>query len=197
MIHIKEGVLVDPSWLVLKSRPADAVAGAVRHTAMIKRVLVALDGSEHANKAMDLAWEIADRFGAELVALHVIPDKPLSDSERKMAEVEFRTELPQSANATPLPETLSSVRPVSRRLAEQAAITGARFRWVLGERLIEAAAWRAKEGSVANVRTILDSDDPATVILRTAHDEAADLIVMGRRGSAISPGCCWAASCTR
>lgn len=188
---------MDPSWLVLKSRPADAVAGAVRHTAMIKRVLVALDGSEHANKAMDLAWEIADRFGAELVALHVIPDKPLSDAERKMAEVEFRTELPQSATATPLPETLSSVRPVSRRLAEQAAITGARFRWVLGERLIEAAAWRAKEGSVANVRTILDSDDPATVILRTAHDEAADLIVMGRRGSAISPGCCWAASRTR
>ena len=49
-----------------------------------------------------------------------------------------------------------------------------------GERLIEAAARHAKESSVANVRTILGGGDPATAILRAAHDEAADIIVMGR-----------------
>ena len=58
---------------------------------MIKRVLVALDGSDHANKALDLACEMASRFGAELLAVHVITDQPLSDAERKIV-VEVQAE---------------------------------------------------------------------------------------------------------
>jgi nucleotide-binding universal stress UspA family protein len=149
---------------------------------MIKRVLVALDGSEPADKAMDLACEMAGRFGAELIALHVIPDKPLSDAEREMAEVEFHAEIAQSFNLARLMDAQGNERLMSQRLAKQAAATEARFRRALGERLTEAAARRAQEGAVAKVRTILEDGDPATAILRAARDEAADLIVMGRRG---------------
>ena len=149
---------------------------------MIKRVLVALDGSEHSAKAMDLACEMASWFGAELIALHVIPDKPLSDAERKMAEVEFHAEIAQSFNATRLIDAQGNVRLMGQRLAEQAAATGGRFRRALGERLVEAAARRARGGCGASVRTILEAGDPATAILRAAQDEAADIIVMGRRG---------------
>ena len=149
---------------------------------MIKRVLVGVDGSAHASKAMDLACAIASRFGAELIALHVISDKPLSDAEREMAEVEFHAEIAQGFDAARLMDAQGNVRLMSQRLAEQAAATGGRFRQALGERLIEEAARRAKESSVANVRTILGAGDPATAILRAAHDEAADIIVLGRRG---------------
>ena len=149
---------------------------------MIKRVLVALDGSEHANKAMDLACEMARRFGAELIALHVLPDRPLSEAERKMAEVEFQAEIAQSFDLARLTDAQGNARSMSQRLAEQAEVTGGRFRRALGERLIEEAARRAKKNSVASVRTILGEGDAATAILRAADDVAADIIVMGRRG---------------
>jgi nucleotide-binding universal stress UspA family protein len=149
---------------------------------MIKRVLVALDGSEHASKAIDLASAITSRFGAELIALHVMSDKPLSDAERKMAEVEFQAEIAQSFDLARLTDAQGNVRLMSQRLVEQAAATEARFRRALGERLIEEAARRAKASAVTNVRTILETGDPATAILRVAQAEAADLIVMGRRG---------------
>jgi nucleotide-binding universal stress UspA family protein len=125
---------------------------------------------------------MASRFGAELIALHVIPDKPLSDAERKMAEVEFHAEIVQGFDAARLMDAQGNVRLMSQRLVEQAAATGGRFRRALGERLIADAARRANESSVAKVRTILGEGDPATAILRAAHDEAADIIVMGRRG---------------
>ena len=149
---------------------------------MIKRVLVTVDGSEHASKAIDLACAIASRFGAELIALHVMPDKPLSDAERAMAEVEFQAEIAHGFDAARLTDAQGNARLLGQRLAEQAAATAARFRRALGERLIEEAARRAKASSVANVRTILEAGDPATAILRVAQAEAADLIVMGRRG---------------
>ena len=76
---------------------------------MIKRVLVALDGSDHANKALDLACEMASRFGAELLAVHVITDQPLSDAERRMA-VEVQAEGAKDFNVAPLMGASSDTR---------------------------------------------------------------------------------------
>ena len=39
---------------------------------MIKTILVPTDGSGHAKKAVDLAAEIAEKYGARLVILHVL-----------------------------------------------------------------------------------------------------------------------------
>jgi nucleotide-binding universal stress UspA family protein len=150
---------------------------------MIKRVLVALDGSEHADRAIALGCEIARRFDAELIALHVVSDKPLSDAEHSMAETEFQAEIGRSFDAARLGAARGDdMLLMSRQLAEQAAIAGGRFRRALGERLLDDAAQRARESSVKSVRPMLREGDPAAAILRAAADEATDLIVMGRRG---------------
>jgi nucleotide-binding universal stress UspA family protein len=44
---------------------------------MINRGLIAIDGSDHAARARDLASEIAGRFEADLIAMHVVSDKAL------------------------------------------------------------------------------------------------------------------------
>lgn len=149
---------------------------------MIKRVLVALDGSEHANKATDLAGEMASRFGADLIVVHVVPDKPLSAAERKMAEVEFHAEGARDFDLGRFAEARDDVRLMSRRLTEQAVETGRRFRVALGERLLEDARARARQRAVPSVRTVLREGDPAAAILNVAREEKADIIVMGRRG---------------
>ena len=49
--------------------------------------MVALDGSDHSDKALDLASDIAAKSGAELVLFMSISDQPLTDAGRHMAEV--------------------------------------------------------------------------------------------------------------
>ena len=39
---------------------------------MIKTIVVPTDGSSHAKKAIDLAADIAEKYGARLVILHVL-----------------------------------------------------------------------------------------------------------------------------
>jgi nucleotide-binding universal stress UspA family protein len=157
--------------------------GRVESTkAMIKRVLVALDGSDHANKALDLACEMACRFGAELLAVHVISDKPLSDAERRMAEVEFQSEGAKDFSFRPSIGASSDTRLASQQLIEQAAETRGRLRWALGERLTSDACARAKKRAVQTIRTVTRAGDPAKEILSVANEENADIIVMGRRG---------------
>ena len=63
----------------------------------MERILVALDGSEHSEKALDLASDIAGKYGAELILLHVMSDRPLTDAEREMAEVEYLDDLSRAS----------------------------------------------------------------------------------------------------
>jgi nucleotide-binding universal stress UspA family protein len=149
---------------------------------MIKRVLVALDGSDHATRAVDLACEMASRFDAELIAVHVISDEPISQAERRMAEAEFEPEVAPDFDAAPPPEVLANANLRSQRLAEQAAEAQGRIRWAVGKRLMSEARARAKVKGVHSVRTITRAGDPAKEILSVAGEEQADLIVMGRRG---------------
>ncbi len=41
---------------------------------MLHHTLVAVDGSDHANKAVDLAPDLANRYEADLTVLHVMSD---------------------------------------------------------------------------------------------------------------------------
>jgi nucleotide-binding universal stress UspA family protein len=149
---------------------------------MIKRVLVALDGSDHAKRAMDLACEMASRFDAELIAVHVIPDASISQAERRMAEAELESEGAKDFNVTSLLGAGGDARLESRRLAEQAAETQGRLRWAVGKRLMSDARARAIEKGIQKVRTITRAGDPAKEILSVAGEEHADIIIMGRRG---------------
>jgi len=131
---------------------------------------------------MDLACEMASRFDAELIAVHVIPDKPISQAERRIAEVEFEPLASSDFDAAPPPEVLANANLRSQRVAEQVAKTEGRIRWALGKRLMSDARASAKVKGVQTVRTITRAGDPAKEILSVASEEQADVIVMGRRG---------------
>ena len=168
--------------LIWEDRASLGIFWAKEGATMIKRVLVALDGSDHANRAMDLACEMASRFDAELIAVHVIPDKSISQAERRMAEAELESEGAKDFNVTSLLGAGGDARLESQRLAEKAAETEGRLRWAVGKWLMSDAQARAKEKAVQKVRTITRAGDPAKEILSVAGEEHADIIIMGRRG---------------
>ena len=57
------------------------------------RILVALDGSTHSDRALDIAADLAEKYQAELLLVHAMPTAPLDDAERHMAAVEYAEEL--------------------------------------------------------------------------------------------------------
>ena len=113
-----------------------------------------------------------------------------------MAEVEFQSEGAKDSILRPSIGAASDTRLESQQLIEQAAETRGRLRWALGSAL-RAMPVHAPTKAVQTVRTVTRAGDPAKEILSVAKEENADIIVMGRRGSATSRGFCSAASRTR
>jgi nucleotide-binding universal stress UspA family protein len=55
---------------------------------MIKKFLVAVDGSDHGWKALDLAVKLAKLSDAELIIMHVIPYEGFSEGLKEFAKAE-------------------------------------------------------------------------------------------------------------
>jgi len=59
---------------------------------------VAMDGSNHANKALGVAIELARTARAEITILNVVSDKPLIQGEIQLARAEFRSDVDRVLN---------------------------------------------------------------------------------------------------
>lgn len=123
---------------------------------MTKKILTAIDGSEHGWKALDLAMDIAKQQGAQLIVLHVVPYEPMPEALRAFAEAEH----------IPLAE-------------EEGRYNYARS---LGDQLTRAAEARARGKGLSEVVGRTVEGNPADQILAEAASEGVDMIVMGSRG---------------
>jgi nucleotide-binding universal stress UspA family protein len=119
----------------------------------MKTILVALDGSESATRALEVATDLAKRYGATLHLVHVAP-RPLAVSEglKEFARVE-RVELPVAVEMS----------------AE-------------GQSIVSAGRAAAAAKGAQSLETSVLIGDPAERLLEYARERAVDLIVVGRRG---------------
>ncbi|MFQ5953933.1 MAG: universal stress protein [Kiloniellales bacterium] len=132
---------------------------------MIMTILVPVDGSEHASKAVQLAADIAEKYDARLVLLNVLPRGPLPEALRHWAEVEH-------LGAAGASEPEAGGEEDSRRDVYA----------LIGQRILDSAAAIAKKKRVARIDSFTADGDPAKRILEYAEDQKANLIVMGSRG---------------
>lgn len=147
---------------------------------MIKTILVPVDGSEHARKAAVLAGDIAEKYGAEVVLLHVaIPGNRLPEGLRRMAEVEHLVdpERHQEDMGAGVPgDTAAAVRDRTESdIADEASTR-------VGQWLLEQAERSVREKGVSTIHKRLESGDPVEAILKSAQALPANLVVMGSRG---------------
>ena len=123
---------------------------------MTKKILAAIDGSEHGWKALDLAADLAKQNGAQLIVLHVVPFEPLSEAMRAFAGAEH----------IPIEEE------------------EARFRYArtLGDHLTRRAEACVRDKGLTDVVGRTVEGKPADQILEVARTKGIDMIVMGSRG---------------
>lgn len=119
---------------------------------MFKTILVAVDGSDHALKAVDIAADLAQKYDARLVLLSVF--KHLSALETTHSLVRSEKEL-GSAEAT------------MHDFAKEA---------------VKTAKERAKERGAQKIESFTKEGRPARTIVAVAKEKDADAIIMGNRG---------------
>jgi nucleotide-binding universal stress UspA family protein len=149
---------------------------------MIKKVLIATDGSEHANKAVVFGSDIAAKYDAGVVLLHVMLRSDLSESLRRWAAVEhIGGEEPQ-----PLSRAIADISPggflADVVISSADAATIDRVLHAVADQVIDQAKQVAREHGVANVSARIEDGDPAARILEVAAAEGVDLVVAGARG---------------
>lgn len=147
---------------------------------MFKKILVPTDGSGHAEKAVELAADLAHKYAAELIILNVRRQEPLPDELLHMAEVEHLVE-PVHARIPQVADTSSEVGAAMAN-NELRARELSNVQAKLSARIVEQARDLARAKGVENITESAIEGDPARCILDTAREAGVDLIVMGSRG---------------
>lgn len=118
----------------------------------MKNVMVAVDGSPPAARAVAMGVDLAGRYRAVLHLVHVVTEATVPEGFDEFARVE--------------------------RVDNPAKVKMER----VGEAVLGVARADATAKGVEDVRTQAVTGDPAERLLGYAHDHGIDLIVMGRRG---------------
>lgn len=126
---------------------------------LFQNILVPLDGSEQSLKALDIAIQLAKKFGGKMTLVHVY-------SVTAMVSM-----LPEPSMATAGIPVMTA--PDVSKLIEVARKTGTR--------ILEDGEQRAKAEDV-EVEKLLEEGHTVQEIIRVAKEGNFDLIVMGARG---------------
>ena len=147
---------------------------------MFNKILCPTDGSDHSKKALDLAIDLAKKYDARLVILHVPHRSENIDALQQFAEIEglaqhVNTEIQrlQSRDGKIDLATVSAFQDsgISPRLLVE-----------VGQHILDGAKGHAERKGLENVDARLESGDPADEILRCIDEEKIDCVVMGSRG---------------
>jgi len=148
---------------------------------VVQKILIATDGSDHARKAVEFGSDLAEKYGAEVVLVHVLLRDELSENLRHLAEVEYHA----GEGGKPLSEAIAMIPegrfPVTNLQPRSAQTPGAALRAV-ADQILGDAERLAREHGAPKVSRQIEDGDPVKRILEVAKDTGADLIVTGARG---------------
>ena len=119
---------------------------------MFKVILVPIDGSDHAEKAVSVAADLAGKYDAELHIMTVMESTALPSGLHRFAEAEHIT-------------------------GGEAQIAT-----YISDRFLDRAREVAKEEGAKSIETMVVMGDVQEKILEYAEKIGADLIVLGSRG---------------
>ena len=148
---------------------------------MFSRILLPVDGSEHAVRAAAVAGDLGAKYGAEVVVLHVIDPARLGEAQERMAEVEHvatrgHEQYPWVANVPA--ELTAMLQP------DETATQREKMLEYLAEKIVRRSVEQLERHDVARdaIRIVFKNGHCAKRIVETAREEGSDLIVIGSRG---------------
>ena len=145
---------------------------------MVHRVLVAVDGTEASNRALEIACALADNYEAALGLLSVTAPGEVTNDLLEGARVEGV--IPEDSSYTKFYDSnygtyvdTSSYRKLER--GQQAE----RIATMIADAVLKDAERYSSDKPFRAIKTFIRSGDPAEAILRCASENGADIIIMG------------------
>ncbi len=120
---------------------------------MSGQILVPVDGSEHAFRALDVACSVAKSEQKTIRLLHVVPSKDIPEALKRYAEIEHIHDSPEYL-----------------------------YEAAVAENILNAARAKAVAGGAVEVECSIEHGEASTGILEVASRENVDTIVLGTRG---------------
>ncbi len=120
---------------------------------MVEKILLATDGSKTSLRAAEYAVDMAARYRAELIILHVVAKAAVPEEFLQFVESD------------------DVENPPAHFYLEK-----------VGLKIIDQCKSAAQYNGCENAETMVVQGDPAHEILETAKDKKVDVIVMGSRG---------------
>jgi len=145
---------------------------------VIKNILCALDGSSHADKALDLAIAMAQKFDARLILFHVLMRNLDTEEIRRFSEVEGLTQ--ESVAEVNRLQTVDGRVEVGLPYEVKAIPSDMLVK--LAQHILKSAQADAEAEGVPNTTIVMGDGEPAARILACAKQENIDCIIMGSRG---------------
>lgn len=134
---------------------------------MIRTIVVPVDGSEHADKAVELAADLASKYEARISLFHVLLLGHVPEALRRLSG--------KRVAGTGEPATPPGGAPGAAELPREVRID-------IAEQLLGRARRRAEYHGARRVDTAWVEGPVTQRILEHAEDEEADMILMGSRG---------------
>ena len=141
----------------------------------MRTILAATDGSAPAQKAVEFASDLAGKYQARLVLVHVLHHRSFPQ-----LKVEHLATVPEAYRPA-----VADMAAMLAGTVDRGSETGAALRRALdlhGQQILDEAARTARELGAKDVSVSLEEGDPVQRILECAEREKADLIVVGSRG---------------
>ena len=147
---------------------------------MKTHILVATDGSETADKAIDMAAELAAKFDVPLTIGHIVHFGRPPEELARMARVEHLVDTVREKSGAEFPNVPGNIMKLfnDSRPGDNAV----RLMTLIGDEILKRGADRATELGAGQVSTQSGQGDTADSILDMAEGVGADMIVIGHRG---------------
>ncbi len=120
---------------------------------MIKRILVAIDGSSHAKKAVEFAGDFASKYDAVVYLLHVVQEARIPEEMKEFMEVEHVKMPPQRG-----------------------------YMETIGKKIIEEAKNVLSIHGIKKIEPLLLVGDAPQEIVDFAKKKDMDVIILGNQG---------------
>jgi len=145
---------------------------------MIKKILVPVDGSPHSVKAVELASDLASKYEAEIVLLHVLLRGHMPAGLKKALEVEVGSHKSSSSeHMVNMPQQIMAR--VGGLKDTQLSLEELNY---IGKYVLSSVARICRDKGITSVKERVEEGNPANVITKIAEEMPADMIIMGNRG---------------
>ena len=146
---------------------------------MFTSIVVAIDGSSHAIRALAVGAELAAQDNARLGIIYVV-DSSIAGLPKGLFELSRAEHI-----IDPSPNLflkLGDREAESFKAAGKAAAESQRLLTELAESIVKQAERNAKIDGAEKITTCIENGQPADEIMKFAEKQEADVIVTGRRG---------------